>query len=131
MHVFLIRKKCPCVRPANQNVTLCAKMSHFGERDPSALLFLITVPVFSAGLEVVRIQMRRALPVGLLTTALRCALLRRGAVRGVRTRRTPPRQLLRGGGDMRILKRHLVVEHQRRAELGSAHPSNLAWDLGM
>lgn len=128
MFFFLIRKKCVCVfvRPTNQNLTLGAKMSHFCKRDHSALMFLITVHVFSRGLEAARIQIRRALPMCLLTTALRCA-----AVRGVRTRRTPPRQLLRGGGDLRILKRHLVVEHQRRPELGSAHPSNLAWDLGM
>lgn len=111
-----------------------SKMSHFFELDHSALLLLISVGVFffPGGLEATRIQMRRALPMCLLTTALRCAAVPVAVRCGACAHgRTPPRQLLRGGGDMRILKRHLVAEHQRRAELGAAHPSNLAWDLGM
>lgn len=36
-----------------------------------------------------------------------------------------------GGGEMRILSRHLMAQHQHRAELGFAHPPNLAWDLSM
>lgn len=35
------------------------------------------------------------------------------------------------GSEMRILNRHLVAQHQHRAELRFAHPSNLAWDLRM
>lgn len=63
-----------------------SKMSHFFERDHSALLYLISVGVFfPGGLEATRIQMRRALPMCLLTTALRCAAVP-VAVRCVRTR---------------------------------------------
>ncbi len=37
----------------------------------------------------------------------------------------------RSGSEMRILSRHLMAQHQHRAELGFAHPPNLAWDLSM
>lgn len=37
----------------------------------------------------------------------------------------------RGGGEMRILNRHLMAQRQHRAELEFAHPPNLAWDLSM
>lgn len=35
------------------------------------------------------------------------------------------------GCELRILSRRLMAQHQHRAELGFAHPPNLAWDLSM
>lgn len=59
--LFLIRKKnvhVSFVRPTDPNLTLGAKMSQFCERDHSALQFLISVRVFSGGLEATRIRIR-------------------------------------------------------------------------